>query len=224
MIVCVIGHMGNMGRRYSSILDYLEVDWVGCEEGHPVPPFATHYIIATPTDTHAEMINLIGREPNSNKRILVEKPVCVMTSIHPPKELAAIQAARAQGRGNSVYMVNQYAYYPGVDVINGITSYDFYNSGNDGIGWDCIQLLHLARGRVFLKNESPIWKAKINGIILDRDLVDQCYVDMIKDFVGPRKNLWGWHNIKEAHEKAYKWTKENTDRRTGQVNVKAVAR
>jgi hypothetical protein len=168
-----------MGRRYASILNYLGIDWSGIDIGDdPVPKKETSgIIIATPTHSH-----LLDVKHYSLfwKPILVEKPLgknqCFLANI-------------CNFTTTPLQMINQYAYYPFVEGQEGITEVDYYNTGGDGLIWDCINIIGLARGEVRIRNKSPVWNVTINGTKLDRSLIDQCYVDNISDWIrSPKKD------------------------------------
>jgi hypothetical protein len=117
----------------------------------------------------------------------------------------------ANERVHKIFMVNQYAYYSH-QIYEGVgkTSYDYYNSGGDGIFWDCIQLIYLAKETICLSNNTPIWFAQINGVELDRETIDLCYVKMIHDFYEDGKiygQRWGRSEIIEAHNKVLEYGK-----------------
>lgn len=171
--VCVVGYRGNMGKRYTSILDYLGIPWSGIDIGdNPVPDKeANGIIIATPTHSHLADIKHYSL---FWKPILVEKPICKN-----PYFLANI----CNFVTTPLQMINQYAYYPMAYDSDGITEVDYYNTGNDGLIWDCINLIGLANGHVRLRNKSPVWKVTVNGVVLDRSLIDKCYIDNIESWI-----------------------------------------
>lgn len=217
--VCLIGADGNMGRRYKAILNEINIKFCSVDIGDRWPDSAHHYIIATPTDTHLEMIAKIN-EPDA--RILVEKPLCRLSS------MLRIQTVRdaCKDHTDKLFMVNQYAYIPWVEKGIGPTIYDYYNTGRDGLGWDCIQLIHLAKGYLSLRNKSPIWQCTINGLPITRGMVDRAYIEMIRDFLSDgelHQKLWGWDDITKAIERALRWEKD-TDRRTGEEYINSAAR
>lgn len=200
--VCVIGAKGNMGRRYMAILAHLGVEADGVDIGDPIRNIGiSHYIIATPTTHHSMHIEWLAKL--RQRPILCEKPVT--------KDRAELESLeRHVKRGHKIYMVNQYAYYSDqLPQKSGITCYDYYNSGKDGILWDCIQIIHLARGEITtLTNKSPVWRCVINGMELNREAIDLCYVKMIRDFISDGREygrLWGWDDIKASHEKVLKF-------------------
>jgi len=197
--VLVVGYKGNMGSRYTAILDMLGVEWDGTDlvEGCIDTKTDSDYdgvIIATPTDDHFNMINYI--RGISDKPILCEKPI--ETSLHYLKMLL--------DRPNlNLRMINQYEYMPGADEADaeGKTYYNYFKSGRDGLAWDCINIIGMAKGDVELKNDSPLWECCINGSVLKLGWMDSAYIYMIDKWV---KNPTNNHEyILKAHEKVIKW-------------------
>jgi hypothetical protein len=129
--VLVVGAQGNMGQRYSCILErVLGRDRViGVDVGADLPTEGvTHAVIATPTPTHLSIIERLG----PNVQILCEKPVAKQTEF--PK-------------WDNVFMVNNYSFakYPMVGIRHrGESWYQNWKTGGDGAAGDLIQLLHLA--------------------------------------------------------------------------------
>jgi hypothetical protein len=214
--VCVIGAKGNMGRRYMAILAHLGVEAVGVDVDDDDEPGQlkgiTHYIVAVPTYRHVWVLRQLTsfyrpQNTDAGHRILCEKPVT--------KDRAELEyLERRVKRGHKIYMVNQYAYYSDqLPQKSGITCYDYYNSGKDGTHWDCIQLIHLARGEITtLTNKSPVWRCVINGTELNREAIDLCYVKMIRDFISDGREygrLWGWDDIKASHEKVFRYYEDS---------------
>lgn len=201
MTVCIVGHKGNMGRRYATIVgQHLGKEWVGIDVGYEIP-YMQDYIIATPTDTHIDLI-LDIKIVNKDATILCEKPITTNISDFEriPKEY-----------WDDIYMVNQYRYYPNLErdeIYNGSTEYAFYHSGNDGVAWDCIQLIHLAKNnkRIRLSKSTAVWHARINGVALKKDFIDMCYVNMFEDFLhGSFNCMWNLHRAYEAHKDVMKF-------------------
>jgi len=217
-LVAVIGAKGNMGRRYVSILNFLDVDHVDYDVDDNVDlAGVTHVIIATPTSTHIEVLEDLM--PRKKIKILIEKPIAVLDQIHPMTALMPVRNMISQG--HDVFMVNNYTYMHGQNYGDyGKTLFDYYNSGNDGLAWDCIQLIHLARSEIILKNDCPKWSCYINGMRMDAKNIDYSYIRMIEDFVGKGKKLWGWNDIRDAHQKTFRWQKDY-DRRAGEKRVNA---
>jgi hypothetical protein len=204
-----------MGRRYAAICDYLGYEWVGQDlsDNWPDPESISHAIIATPTEGHIRDIisicNFIGDDLDSIP-ILCEKPIRTSElKYHLETRLSDCERA-------NLCMVNNYAHIPQIrqDAMRSWRSmdtiYSFYNTGNDGVYWDCIQLIHLAQRAIKINTDEPMWFCKINGVPINRSQVDRGYVDMIKDFLGPQLNMWGYEDIIAAHKKVEAFAKTNS--------------
>lgn len=207
MNVLVIGASGNMGRRYCSILQYLrqtpiKVDigdnCFGCQE-------YTHAIIATPTDTHFEICKKLAE---LDKTYLCEKPL----SKNPDeiKELIAIEG-RTKSKG---YMVNNWSFATGfVGAFFGINKdmvyYNNWNTGKDGVLWDCIQLIYLAKDfNIQICTGSPVFRAFCGDNNVSLTDIDKSYISMIDNFLSSKKYLWGLQDALAATEKVIAYEKE----------------
>lgn len=196
--VALFGSAGSMGRRYTAILNWLghhvlpiEVDdsfgesLAACEDADAI-------IVASPTETHVDICRgLLHLE----KPILCEKPITKNVF-----ELNRFLETLKHFPETRFQMVNQYKYMtmPGVE---GLTKYDFYNSGKDGIYWDCINIIGLAKGEVKILDKSPFWQCQINGFPLSRGKIDHSYIEMITDWLlSPFDNL---EYIYESHLKVH---------------------
>lgn len=191
MKVLLVGALGNMGRRYTAILNALghnvvpidENEGFSCENSGDTLG-ATHAIVATPTDTHVGAVRDVERYTDV-AHILCEKPIC--------KKVGTLECLFKEFP--NLYSVNQYAHLAEAPQFMFRTGYDsrynYYNSGKDGLAWDCFQIFALANGPVTVSNTSPIWNCVINGIWIDQRNMDMAYVRMIEDFLGPKKNVWG---------------------------------
>jgi hypothetical protein len=190
MKVLIVGSDGNMGRRYQSILKHLNIDTLKYDTRRvlPLEPLvrsADKIIIATPTHTHLNEISRIRHITDVD--ILCEKPIA-------KQSLKDIEF-------ENVYMVNNYAYlHTPINHANR-TRFDYYNSGNDGRFWDCIQIIALANGRFDISGHCPIWTCEINGNWIDRKLIDYSYVRMITDFLEDKEHVWDWKRTQQIHEK-----------------------
>jgi len=219
--IIVIGYLGNMGKRYTTILDKLNYPWIGIEN------MGAHYdrqmgefisglhaiayhsvIIATPTYTH---MDIIKRYRTLNLPVLCEKPI----------SKSADDIDYLVNNNINITMINQYKNLSGK---GGATYYNFYNSGGDGIEWDCINIVGLAgQERAYISNESLTWDCCINGKKLELNDVNQAYVDMIKDWIeSPGSDL---EYIKEAHKRVREgYFEEGTYRHTSKVNKPKAAK
>lgn len=213
--VIVVGYLGNMGKRYTAILDYLDHPWIGIED------MGVHYdnqmeqqisglhvqeyhsvLIATPTSTHMDMIK---KYKGLNLPILCEKPIS-----YGEEDIDWLF-----NNNINIAMINQYHYLSGV---GGATYYDFYNTGKDSIQWDCINIVGMARQeKAYINNKSPEWNCCINGKRLTIEDVNAAYVDMIREWLGePKSNL---EYIKEAHKKVREgFYEKDTYRHTSQID------
>lgn len=200
--VLVLGGLGNMGRRYSCILRSIGVNPIqidakdgsifGLEEAVKK---SEGIIIATPTEMHASDImdlSTIGLP------ILVEKPIHTnMFSVeHCVKE--------CQKNRTPLKMINQYKHLID-DRDVGLTVYNYWNHGKDGLAWDCISVVALAKGEVILHESSPIWTCRINGRLLDPAKMDVAYVTMVTEWV--KNPEFDYDYIIEAHEKVHAYLK-----------------
>ncbi|MAH48275.1 hypothetical protein CMI37_20795 [Candidatus Pacearchaeota archaeon] len=221
MKVGIVGSDGNMGRRYAAICNHFQVEYAGYDIANGYQSVynfiekanLTHVIIASPTDYHMTHISMAMNHP---AKILCEKP---FFKDEYNKNLTELQKYI---NSKNLFMVNQYAYYMNLKELsldNASTRYNFYNSGNDGIGWDCIQLIYLAQNKTKIKlsHKSPFWDVSINGLTLNKQLIDNCYVDMVEDFLfHTYDKLWGINKIIQAHEDVIAYEKkQSADRDSG---------
>lgn len=215
MRVLVLGSKGSMGRRYCAILKYLQVDYVGIdkEDGdfeynqlYDVHPECTHTIIATPTATHYGVLRDVVAW--GARHVLCEKPLT--------KDKGSIEnIIKFFGPHSDIRMVCNYKYAFRKDVKGWDIEYSNYNTGKDGLGWDCIQLIYLAEN-IKLSTETPFFQCMAfdpvshigTGISLTE--VEQSYITMIKHWLelgGNKNDLWNLQDAKEATEKTIEWMK-----------------
>lgn len=130
------------------------------------------------------------------KPVLCEKPIC--------KDMTTLKVLMADCRrlGTRLQMVSQYDYLVNPDAV-GPTHWDYYRSGNDGLAWDCIQIIAHAKDRARIDNRSPIWSCTINGEPLHIEQMDYAYLWMLKDWLeSPRDDI---ERIIKSHEAVVKW-------------------
>lgn len=212
--IALFGSGGSMGRRYTAILNWFRYDVIPIEvdasfgESLAACEDADYIIVASPTETHIDICRGIL---HLEKPILCEKPVS--TNIFELNRFLEVLKVYPNTR---FQMVNQYQYMtlPGVE---GLTYYDYYNTGKDGLYWDCMNIIGLAKGKIQIKNESPFWQCQINGFPLARGKVDHSYIEMIREWIlCPLDNL---EYIYESHLKVYGMIHEKSlDRYTGAFN------
>ena len=219
--VIVVGYRGNMGKRYTKILDHLDYPWFGIED------MGTHYdrqrdeyvstldtnpyhsvIICTPTHTH---MKLIRRYKTLNLPILCEKPISF-----DPDDVQDLINNKV-----NISMVNQYKSLSGK---GGATYYNFYNSGGDGVEWDCINIIGLAgQEKAYISNDSLVWECCINGNKLELNDVNKAYVEMIRDWLENQEPDYNY--LMEAHKRSKEgYYEKGTYSNSGKVNKHEAAR
>ncbi len=194
--IAVFGAKGNMGRRQCLILkrfthvEAIEFDMNSGDESKLKS--CDGFIIATPTETHYALINQIAKY---RKPILCETPV--VKNREKLNSLLSID-------GIDLSMVNQYAFIQSRKLSfndDKHTYFNYYNTGNDGLLWDCINIIGLAETSYDVKNDSPIWGCNINGYKLSLDYMDDAFVNNVVSWIR------GWRNsdyIVKAHDKIWK--------------------
>ena len=200
MRVYIFGCNGGMGRRYRAILEHLGHEWMGedlSQDRKGSVDDADAVIVATPTPTHGQVLD---RLLSCGKPILCEKPI--MT------DMEALRALLADAviSGTRLQMVSQYDYL--IDPKStGPSWYRYFKTGPDGLPWDCLQIIALAKDGCEVSDKSPVWDCGINGKRLDLRLMDQAYVAMIRDWLqAPRNDI---SRILEAHEKVIAWQQKS---------------
>ncbi len=130
-------------------------------------------IVATPTDSHIGWLDKLVR---LGIPVLCEKPIC--------KDLGKLEETLALYDSENVplNMVNQYWELPMVSGV-GHTEYNYWNHGKDGMAWDCIQLVGLAKSTLTLRDDSPMWRCHINGSQIDLREMDVAYIRMIQNWM-----------------------------------------
>lgn len=188
-----------MGKRYAAILNYLGVPVCGhdmADTDKSAMAGASGFIVATPTQNHLADVKSLFQ---FGKPILAEKPLStdfgklVTFEDNHREDLALLQ------------MVCQYEFMQ--KQFRGSTFYDYFKTGADGLAWDCINIIGLARGNVSLDNKSPYWNVKLNGSLLNLGLVDHAYIDMIKAWLKEPKSNWAY--ARKAHEKTVQYMMDN---------------
>lgn len=190
MSVLIVGSNGSMGKRYQAILRYLGKHFVGIDKGDAIPSIPYDgYIIATPTETHAQFVKTFAP---FRKPILVEKPLSKNV-----KEVGDLLTYVSESK-TPLKMMMQYDYLTENSGF-GASMYDYFRHGNDGLVWDCIQIIASAKGEIYLNEMSPIWKCVINGRELSIADMDLAYVRFVEDwFRDPYQSL---QRIEQIHLK-----------------------
>jgi len=206
MNVLVVGNRGNMGARYAHICRWLghKVIGVDIKDAIPSPTEVDCAIIATPTDMHVEpVVWCISK----GIPFLCEKPVSKEPSV--VERLAGLVRA-AGGHG---YMVCNWMFAIAEHTIlrpkSNTIFYDNWNTGKDGLWYDCIQLAYLAKNResLTLKTDNPVFDVTINDHIVTLDDIAHSYVRMLRDYLSnPREcGLWTMDDAAEASAIVERW-------------------
>lgn len=173
MKILIVGGMGNMGSRYRAICEYLGYKYDVCDIRDSLIDKAKgcdRFLIASPTSMHETHLKALSA---FNKPILCEKPII--------KDSASVEHLfrKIPSLKENLTMVNQYRFFDTQDTL-GETSYDYFKSGSDGLAWDCINIIGLAKMDVKIASKSPIWRCKINGQNLNLKYMDIAYVNMLR--------------------------------------------
>lgn len=189
--VAVIGASGNMGKRYALILEkYCECEVVRVDLNNTITADVSEcdgFIIATPTSNHIADILTYSQW---KKPILCEKPVT--------KSMLKLRGILAD-KDLDLSMINQYDFLASND--NGRTEYNYFKTGSDGLLWDCINIIGLAKSSYDIKNSALVWSCMINGHSIDLRNMDFAYINNLRAWVT------GWRNrdyILPAHEKVWR--------------------
>ena len=175
-----------MGVRYQAILKHLDEPYwcvdIGTSEANIInmAEKADRIIICTPTDTHFRFLSILLP---IQKPILCEKPiVCSTKQVEEVLKIATLFKTHFS-------MMMQYAeLIPYPHVKSGVSLYNYFRSGKDGLIWDCMQIIALANGSVELQNNSPIWKCIINGTELSSSDMDKAYLSFVRKWIEDKIN------------------------------------
>ena len=195
--IYIVGINGNMGTRYKSILKGGGIKYLGHDFGESLKFTDENkihgFIIVSPTNTHLIEIAKLFK---FKKPILCEKPLTLDL-----KELTLFEKEHEDNL-QFLTMINQYRFLYN-ENSQGETYYNYFKSGQDGLKWDCINIIGLSDNIPSIKNTSPEWLCKINGKKLSLADMDKAYIQMIKEWLINPKSNFGY--AKKAHEKVLKW-------------------
>jgi hypothetical protein len=199
MSIVIFGSNGSMGKRYQTILNYLNIHHVDIDvstDMYQDYKKIDGIIIATPTDTHLEFIKIFS---DLKVPILCEKPLSTDF-----KEIEQIKALVDQGL--NLTMMNQYKLLDDPSS-EGPSFYNYFRHGNDGLYWDCMQIIGLARGSIQIHESSPVWTCMLNGKALSLSDMDWAYVQYVQDWIqNPGQDF---NEILLAHQKTISYWMEN---------------
>jgi hypothetical protein len=176
-MILIVGARGNMGQRYAKVLEYHGVKWQGVDIDDTyltqmkLAEKSSGVLIASPTAAH---INQLHRFAYMGKPVLCEKPFT--------KDLSALKEVLElyHKTRTPLSMVFQYQELMPEEPTKGPSWYNYFRTGKDGLIWDCIQIIALAKKPPVLKAMSPVWDCTINGHRLNLGDMDQAYVTNVK--------------------------------------------
>lgn len=197
-MILLLGGKGSIGRRYAAVLRELgEPFIVHDKEDNPQLiehlAAADHAIIATPTETHFDYILTLER---ARIPYLCEKPVT--------KKIA--EAEMLFQHCSMGFVVNNWAFLSTNAELTHTgklkhLTYDFYNTGRDGLLWDVCQLVYLAQitqAKLEVRRFSASWDVTWNDFEVPYRWIEMSYLQMVRAFLenDPRM-LW---NMKRGCE------------------------
>jgi hypothetical protein len=115
------------------------------------------------------------------------------------KKLDEVVKAYSDSYAN-LSMVCQYAELVDPE-LEGPSNYNYFKHGNDGMIWDCIQIIGLARQAVLIQETSPIWQCTINGQRINIQNMDRAYVENVRKWVSGQ--YMSLERIYEFHKKTH---------------------
>lgn len=197
MSILIIGSEGSQGKRYQAILSHLGKDFIRVDASLPgsalnpsLEENIEGIIIATPTESHVSVIKSYLR---LKKPMLVEKPIC--------KKIDDLSEVLELSKASDIKLSMMFQYKKlGPSDARQKSYYDYFRHGDDGLIWDCFQIIALSKAEVFLKESSPIWNCTINGRKLNSGDMDKAYIDEVKEWLSGKEKETA-KEIMDAHQK-----------------------
>ena len=206
MSTLIVGANGSMGIRYQTIFEWLSLPYwaidkeYGRDQMLSMADRADSIIVCTPTITHGDLLrDLIPL----GKPLLCEKPIS--KDMDELNELLTM-AKRKSAPFNMVMQYEELLNDQGRSS-NAMSEYNYFRHGNDGLVFDCLQIIALAKAEVWLNDNSPVWTCTINGQKLNLSDMDGAYIKMIKKWrAGNMHQDPAW--LMEIHENATEMNEE----------------
>lgn len=175
-MIMLIGAEGSMGCRYRAILNYIGKESLPIDLGHTnefifeMAARSDGIIIASPTDTHVPYLKLFR---GLKKPILCEKPFT--------KDIEELEPLMREYQEEKwpLSMMYQYSILASTKT-SGLSYYNYFKHGSDGLAWDCLQIIGLANGKVELEETSPEWRCSINGEHVHYGTMDIAYIQYVR--------------------------------------------
>jgi len=137
-------------------------------------------VLATPTSTHYRYIKFFAAK---NIPILCEKPACTASN-----EILQLQkTVKVDFRVvcNWSYVLPDRLLPEKNEII-----YRNQTSGNDGLAWDCIQLIYLSDDYKCDLGVGVPWDITINGVTITPKMIEDSYTKMMADWLRHPERLW----------------------------------
>ena len=202
-MILIVGDKGNMAQRYKCVFDFYHIKYVGVDTGDDILEAASRQdidkiLVVTPTDTHFSILkSLIPLK----KHILCEKPITKSIS-----ELYELYDLCTNHKCPDFDMVLQYRYLldeeqQRLNTINksDLSLYNYFKTGNDGIIWDCLQIIGLSNKDPDLGNNYYYWNCVINGERLRFLNMDHAYCRMLLDW---NENTYAFNSLPFQNRKS----------------------
>jgi len=197
----IVGYKGQIGTRYQAVFNYLKAPWIGVDIDCVIPDPNDYgdVLVCVPTDYHFNSSLFYAED---DKRVLCEKPI----SMEDGQIESLIKTEYKISMVNNWWWAIKirFGHMPRVKIIE----YNYYNTGKDGMAWDCIQPIFIA-DRVIIKTDSPVFQCHVNGQELTRFFFDASYVEMIKAWLAG-DNLWTLEQALEANQKVRQYVDSNS--------------
>lgn len=187
-MILLIGGEGSIGRRYQAVLRALGVEFKVYDRSPQKKDYGLsdllfaqlvsktkHAIIASPTSTHFDYCLTFER---NGIPYLCEKPVSM-----DPKELTILKGFKAGYVVNNWSYIGTNAYLP---LVPKSISYDFYNTGRDGLLFDVCQLIYLAKKTgafLSVRRDSHFWDVTWDGQEVPYRFIEESYLQMVRAFL-----------------------------------------
>ena len=171
----LIGSEGRIGKRYQAIFRHLGEAFIPVDKETSMGNMLSlavqvdRILLCTPTNTHYTLLKDLFA---FRKPILCEKPITKDF-----EELTEL-IDHVNKHGLDFKMVMQYKEIA-QSQLPLPSIYNYFNHGPDGLYWDAMQTIGLARGPITLGEDSPIWRCQINGEPVEFRAMDHAYVKMI---------------------------------------------
>jgi hypothetical protein len=190
--VVLLGHTGNIGRRYNYLLRRLGINVIGWDLSNindRIPVCPDHlYLVATPTDLHVRHVEEIICYDKSAD-ILVEKPLCM------PRDISTLEKLEA-GSDCIIRMVNNWAYViPGLSLFSHDIVYRYWNHGGKeaDVHWTLCQAFALSKpGCLSYHFDSPVFDVRIDGCPVTQAMFDMSYLSMLQAWLIPNVGPSPW--------------------------------